>query len=133
MGEIAESLLKHMPDASGYDIPYAEIRDRQIAAVNERFQEQVGRIKLVKLRAQDAEISEIKSLEDVIPRAMKYDTPYTYWDYRAGMFHKNMGMRIDLFLASSPVAAAVRDAYVDRDARKGKGPSDHAPIVVDLD
>lgn len=72
-------------------------------------------------------------LEDVIPRAMKHDTPYTYWDYRAGMFHKNMGMRIDLFLASQPVAAAVRDAYVDRDARKGKGPSDHAPVVVDVD
>jgi exodeoxyribonuclease-3 len=72
-------------------------------------------------------------LDDVIPRAMKHDTPYTYWDYRAGSFHKNMGMRIDLFLASSPVAKAVRDAYVDRDARKGKGPSDHAPVVVDID
>jgi exodeoxyribonuclease III len=72
-------------------------------------------------------------LEDVVPRAMKYDTPYTYWDYRAGMFHKNQGMRIDLVYASEPVASAVKDAYVDRDARKGKGPSDHAPVVVDLD
>jgi exodeoxyribonuclease-3 len=72
-------------------------------------------------------------LTDVVPRAMKYDTPYTYWDYRAGMFHKNMGMRIDLVFASDPVAKAVTDAYVDREARKGKGPSDHAPIVVDLD
>jgi exodeoxyribonuclease III len=71
-------------------------------------------------------------LNDVIPRAMKHDTPYTYWDYRAGMFHKNMGMRIDLFYASPPVADAVKDAYVDRDARKGKGPSDHAPVVVDV-
>ena len=49
------------------------------------------------------------------------------------MFHKGMGMRIDLVLASGPVAAAVTDAYVDREARKGKGPSDHAPIVADLD
>jgi exodeoxyribonuclease-3 len=72
-------------------------------------------------------------LDDVIPRALKHDTPYTYWDYRAGMFHKNMGMRIDLVYASKPVSAAVRDAYVDRDARKGKGPSDHAPVVVDLE
>jgi exodeoxyribonuclease-3 len=72
-------------------------------------------------------------LDDVIPRGMKYDTPYTYWDYRAGMFHKNQGMRIDLAYANTAAASAVTDAYVDREARKGKGPSDHAPVVVDLD
>jgi exodeoxyribonuclease-3 len=71
-------------------------------------------------------------LEDVVPRAMKHDTPFTYWDYRAGMFHKNEGMRIDLVYADAAAKAAVSDAYVDRDARKGKGPSDHAPVVVDL-
>jgi exodeoxyribonuclease-3 len=49
------------------------------------------------------------------------------------MFHKNMGMRIDLFYATQKLAGAVKDAYVDRDARKGKGPSDHAPVVVDVD
>ena len=64
---------------------------------------------------------------------MKHDTPYTYWDYRAGMFHKNEGMRIDLVYANDPAFSAVKDAYVDREARKGKGPSDHAPVVVDLD
>jgi exodeoxyribonuclease-3 len=72
-------------------------------------------------------------LTDVLPRAMKHDTPFTYWDYRAGNFHKNFGMRIDLVYASASFAAHVRDSYVDRDARKGKGPSDHAPVVVDLD
>jgi exodeoxyribonuclease-3 len=72
-------------------------------------------------------------LHDVVPRPLKYDRPYTYWDYRAGMFHKNLGMRIDLVYASEKAASAVTDAYVDRDARKGKGPSDHAPVVVDLD
>jgi exodeoxyribonuclease-3 len=71
-------------------------------------------------------------LVDVVPRPMKYDRPYTYWDYRAGMFHKNMGMRIDLVYATPAVAGSVQDAYVDRDARKGKGPSDHAPVVVDI-
>jgi exodeoxyribonuclease-3 len=71
-------------------------------------------------------------LTDVRARALK-GQPFTYWDYRAGMFHKGMGMRIDLVLASAPVAAAVKDAYIDREARKGQGPSDHAPIVVDLD
>jgi exodeoxyribonuclease-3 len=72
-------------------------------------------------------------LRDVVPRALKYDRPFTYWDYRAGMFHKNLGMRIDLVYGNAGFAGAVRDAYVDREARKGKGASDHAPVVVDLD
>ena len=70
-------------------------------------------------------------LTDVVPRPLKGDRPFTYWDYRAGMFHQDKGMRIDLVYASADVAASVQDAYVDREARKGKGPSDHAPIVVD--
>jgi exodeoxyribonuclease III len=58
---------------------------------------------------------------------------FSYWDYRAGMFHQDLGMRIDLVLASAPVAGRVRAAWVDRQARKGSGPSDHAPVIVDLD
>jgi exodeoxyribonuclease-3 len=71
-------------------------------------------------------------LHDVVPTPMKGPHPFTYWDYRAGMFHQNKGMRIDLVYATQPLAARVGSAYVDREARKGKGPSDHAPIVVDL-
>ncbi|GGN66980.1 exodeoxyribonuclease III [Actinoplanes lobatus] len=71
-------------------------------------------------------------LTDVPARPLKGDHPFTYWDYRAGMFHQNKGMRIDLVYATADVTARVADAYVDREARKGKGPSDHAPIVVDL-
>ena len=71
-------------------------------------------------------------LHDVVPTPMKGPHPYTYWDYRAGMFHMNKGMRIDLVYATEPVASRVSGAYVDREARKGKGPSDHAPVVVDL-
>ena len=58
---------------------------------------------------------------------------FSYWDYRAGMFHQDLGMRIDLVLASAPVAERVHAAWVDRHARKGTGPSDHAPVIVDLD
>jgi exodeoxyribonuclease III len=58
---------------------------------------------------------------------------FSYWDYRAGMFHKDLGMRIDLILAGDPVAERVKAAWIDRKARKGKGPSDHAPVIVDLD
>ncbi|MFC6021463.1 exodeoxyribonuclease III [Plantactinospora solaniradicis] len=70
-------------------------------------------------------------LADVVPTPMKGPHPFTYWDYRAGMFHQNKGMRIDLVYATASFAGDVRSAYVDREARKGKGPSDHAPIVVD--
>ena len=57
---------------------------------------------------------------------------YSYWDYRAGDFHQHRGMRIDLVLATKPVADRVTWAAVDRNARKGTGPSDHAPVIVDL-
>ena len=72
-------------------------------------------------------------LRDVVPVAQKGPHPYTYWDYRAGAFHKDMGMRIDLVYANAAAAGAVGRAVVDREARKGKGASDHAPVVVDLD
>jgi exodeoxyribonuclease-3 len=83
-------------------------------------------------RAAVASLVEI-GFVDVEARALKGDRPFTYWDYRAGNFHKGLGMRIDLVLLTNALAAQVTDAYVDRDARKGKLPSDHAPVVVDID
>jgi len=59
---------------------------------------------------------------------------FTWWDYRAGNFHKNFGMRIDLLLVTAPVASRTVWAEIDREARKGKPtPSDHTPLVIDLD
>jgi exodeoxyribonuclease-3 len=59
---------------------------------------------------------------------------YTWWDYRAGNFHKNFGMRIDHLLVTVPLSGRVVAAEIDREARKGKPiPSDHAPLLVDLD
>jgi exodeoxyribonuclease-3 len=72
-------------------------------------------------------------LRDVVRDHWPAERVFTYWDYRAGMFHRDLGMRIDLVLASDPVAERVRAAWVDRQARKGSGPSDHAPVIVDLD
>jgi exodeoxyribonuclease-3 len=66
----------------------------------------------------------------------RHDEPgrYTWWDYRAGAFHRNLGMRIDHLLVSRPVADKVVWADIDREARKGKPvPSDHTPVVIDLD
>jgi exodeoxyribonuclease III len=72
-------------------------------------------------------------LHDVMRDRWPEDRVFTYWDYRAGMFPKDLGMRIDLVLATAPVAGRVAAAWVDRLARKGAGPSDHAPVIVDLD
>jgi exodeoxyribonuclease III len=72
-------------------------------------------------------------LHDVVRDRWPTERVFTYWDYRAGMFHQDLGMRIDLVLASGVVAERVKAAWVDRHARKGTGPSDHAPVIVDLD
>lgn len=72
-------------------------------------------------------------LRDVVRDRWPTARMFSYWDYRAGMFHQDLGMRIDLILASQPVEARVRAAWIDREARKGKAPSDHAPVIIDLD
>ncbi len=83
-------------------------------------------------RAAVAELQAL-GLHDVVRERWPNERVFTYWDYRAGMFHQDLGMRIDLILASTPVASRVQAAWVDRQARKGRGPSDHAPVIVDLD
>ncbi len=83
-------------------------------------------------RAALAELQGV-GLRDVVRDRWPDERVFTYWDYRAGMFHQDLGMRIDLVLASETVAARVKAAWVDRQARKGKGPSDHAPVIVDFD
>jgi len=76
---------------------------------------------------------EAVGLRDVIRDRWPTERVFSYWDYRAGMFHQDLGMRIDLILATATVAERVRAAWVDRQARKGSKPSDHAPVIVDLD
>ena len=72
-------------------------------------------------------------LHDVVRDRWPTERVFSYWDYRAGRFHQDLGMRIDLVLAGTDPAGRVRAAWIDRQARKGTGPSDHAPVIVDLD
>jgi exodeoxyribonuclease-3 len=58
---------------------------------------------------------------------------YTYWDYKAGRWNKNEGMRIDFVLGTPELAELVTRASIDRDQRQGDAPSDHVPVIVDLD
>ena len=85
--------------------------------------------------AERAALTELKGvgLHDVVREHWPTQRVFTYWDYRAGMFHKDLGMRIDLVLATEGVNSRVQAAWVDRQARKGTLPSDHAPVIVDLD
>jgi len=73
-------------------------------------------------------------LVDVYRRSHPEAGRYTWWDYRGGNFHRNIGMRIDHLLVSAPLAERVVWTEIDREARKGQPvPSDHAPLVLDLD
>jgi exodeoxyribonuclease-3 len=85
----------------------------------------------------DAERAALRRLEDwglVDAFRIVYgqERLYSWWDYRAGDFHEGRGMRIDLMLVTKPLAERVRYALIDRNARKGKLPSDHAPFFVDF-
>ena len=83
-------------------------------------------------RAALADLLEL-GLRDVVRDRWPDERVFSYWDYRAGRFHQDLGMRIDLVLAAPAVAARAQAAWIDREARKGTGPSDHAPVLVDLD
>lgn len=85
----------------------------------------------------DAERDALRQLEDwglVDAFRLVYDQErlFSWWDYRAGDFHEGRGMRIDLMLVTKPLAERVVYALIDRNARKGKLPSDHAPVLVDF-
>lgn len=72
-------------------------------------------------------------LEDTVRHHLGDERVFSWWDYRGGAFHRGWGLRIDLVLCSEPVAGAVTNAFIDRAARKGAKPSDHAPVVVEFD
>jgi exodeoxyribonuclease III len=82
-----------------------------------------------------ARLAELESwgFTDLFRSRFGQDHLYTYWDYRAGDFHMHRGMRIDLMYGTAPIAERLRWTYIDRNARKGKLPSDHTPVVVDFE
>ncbi len=122
-------------DAAG-ERPFAVLGDYNVAPTDEDVFDTAAFEGLTHVTpAERAALAALRDtgLSDVVPRPLKYDRPYTYWDYRQLAFPKNRGMRIDLVYGNGPFAKAVSDAYVDREERKGKGASDHAPVVVDLE
>jgi exodeoxyribonuclease-3 len=73
-----------------------------------------------------------EGLTDIVRHLYPDDVLYTWWDYRNGSFRRGWGLRIDLLLCSAQVTSAATSAWVDRDARKGEKPSDHAPVIVEF-
>jgi exodeoxyribonuclease-3 len=71
-------------------------------------------------------------LRDLFAEKVPAGGVYSWWDYRQLAFPRGDGLRIDLVLGTAPVAARCEKAWVDREARKGKQPSDHAPVLVEL-
>ncbi len=76
---------------------------------------------------------EARGLQDAFRRVQPETVRYTWWDYRAGNFHKNLGLRIDLALVSHDLAERVHACDIDREFRKGPKPSDHAPLILEID
>ena len=121
--ELAESAL-----------PYAVIGDYNVAPTDADVWDIADFAEATHVTAEErgavSALAEV-GLAEVLPRSLK-GAPFTYWDYRALMFQKGKGMRIDLVLANDAFRTRVTDAWIDRDERKAKGGSDHAPVVVDL-
>lgn len=131
-----ESLKAAVAGDAGGTRPFAVLGDFNVAPADEDvWDRSVFEGSTHVTPAERAALTDLRGtgLSDVVPRPLKYDHPYTYWDYRQLAFPKNRGMRIDLVYGNAPFAKAVGDAYVDREERKGKGASDHAPVVLDLD
>ena len=129
LGALAEQIRSGPPDA-------VVCGDMNIAPADEDVFDPEAYIGQTHVTAPEREaLAHLQSLglRDVVRDRWPDKRIFTYWDYRAGMFHQDLGMRIDLVLATRTVSDRVRAAWVDRQARKGSGPSDHAPVIMDLD
>ena len=137
-----ESLAQHVEERqkSGSDVPFLVGGDFNVCQTDldsyggARFEGHI--FHTVEERALVGRLEEA-GLVDLYRQKYPDTVGFSWWDYRAGSFHKNEGMRLDLLFASPSLAARVKDVYVDRDFRKkgksGSVPSDHAPVIAVLE
>ena len=129
-------LREHFDSLTNPDDSIAVCGDFNIAPADEDVWDPKAFVGSTHVSAEERE--RLQSLEkwglvDAFRERYPGDRLYSYWDYRAGDFHEHRGMRIDLILLSRPLMSGLKWALVDRNARKGKLPSDHAPVFVDVD
>lgn len=126
-GNVAE-WVEHEPD-----LPFALMGDFNIAPLDTdvwNIDDFAGLTHVTEPERQAFEAFEQIGLVDVVRE--RVPEGYTYWDYQQLRFPRNEGMRIDFILGSAPFADRVTSAVIDRDERKGEAPSDHVPVVVDI-
>ena len=131
-----ERLRRHLESTCDPDAPVAVCGDFNVAPEDKDVwdpQRFIGSTHVTAAERQALARLKDWGLEDALRLRYQDDRLFTYWDYRAGDFHEHRGMRIDLVLVSKPLAEKVAYALIDRSARKGKLPSDHAPLLVDID
>ena len=135
------ALARHLGPAAASCAPFAVLGDFNVAPADDDVWDIAEFAQSTHVTpAERQALADLRALglADVVPTISKGPHPYTFWDYRAGAFHKAMGMRIDLVYGNEAFTSRVAGAQVDRDARKPgvrgtPAPSDHAPVVVDLD
>jgi exodeoxyribonuclease-3 len=134
------ALHRYAQEPAGQDQPFAILGDFNVAPHDEDVWDMADFDGST--HVSDPERQAIREFEGLgltdLPPTISKGNPFTFWDYRGGNFHKGLGMRIDLVMANPAFADRVRGTFIDREARKtGKRgtppPSDHAPLVVDLD
>ena len=126
--------LRATVEAEQPSLPYAVVGDFNVAPTDDDVWDITAFAGATHVTPEErAAVSALQEvgLREVVPRSLK-GRPYTYWDYRQLAFQKGMGMRIDLVVANRAFHERVTDAWIDREERKGKGASDHAPVVVEL-
>jgi len=126
-----------MRPAAGTDEPWVLAGDMNIAPADADVYDPLAfagstHVSVQERSALDAILTRGR-LVDAYRRLHPDDRQFTWWDYRAGSFHKNLGLRIDLALVSEELAPKLTECGIDRDFRKGQKPSDHAPLLVRID
>ncbi len=131
-----DRLCRHLDATCDVDAPLAVCGDFNVAPEDRDVWDPARFVGSTHLSAEErAALGRLLDwgLHDVFRIRHQEDRLFTYWDYRAGDFHNHRGMRIDLVLVTAPLAGKVSYALIDRFARKGKLPSDHAPLLVDFE
>lgn len=134
LGWLAQ-LEQFMKDGFDYEKPLLLCGDFNIAPEDRDVHDpQAWRGKVLFHPLEHAALAKIKErgLHDALRLRTADGGLFSWWDYRMGAFHRNMGLRIDLILINEPLVGRCTEVWIDREERKGEAPSDHAPVIAEF-